>query len=359
MIHVFIGTKAQLIKMAPIMRSLQDKGINYNFVFSGQHQETIKDLRDNFGIKEPDITLHKGEDITSITKMLLWSIKLVWFTLRQKKRVWKGDKHGVVLNHGDTFSTLLGSILAKLSGLKNAHIESGLRSFKLFHPFPEELTRLIVFRCSDYFFCPGSWAENNVLKYKGVKINTEANTLYDALQMIKDKKVDASLNIPSRDYAVVSLHRFENLYKAQHLNRIVGLLEKAAEKIPLLFILHKPTKNKLIETGLLTRLEQNPKIETRPRYDYLNFISLVNKAKFVITDGGSNQEECCYLGKPCLLFRHATERQEGLGENVVLSEFNEKIIIDFITNFDDFECEEVKFNHTPTEKIVHTLKDYH
>ncbi len=358
MIHVFIGTKAQLIKMAPIMRALQDKKIDYNFVFSGQHQETINDLRANFNLKEPDIILYKGEDITSIFKMFIWSIKLVWFTLRHKKKVWKGDTTGIVLNHGDTFSTLLGSLLAKMSGLKNAHIESGLRSFNLFHPFPEELTRLIVFQCTDYFFCPGDWAEQNVKKYKGIKVNTEANTLYDALQLIKNSEAPATLNIPSTEYSIVSLHRFENLYKTQHLFKMVELLEEIAKIIPLLFILHKPTKNKLIKTGLLERLQQNQNIETRPRYDYQNFISLVNKAKFVVTDGGSNQEECYYLGKPCLLFRFATERQEGIGSNTVLSKFDSDIIMEFVQNYKKYEQQEMQFLFTPSERIIETLMPF-
>lgn len=344
--------------MAPIMRLLQMQNINYNFVFSGQHQETIEDLRANFGIKEPDIILYNGEDITSIYKMFLWSLKLIWFTLKNKSLVWKNDKHGIVLNHGDTFSTLLGSFLAKISGLKNAHIESGLRSFNLFNPFPEEITRLIVFRLSDYYFSPGEWAQSNLKKYKGIKINTHGNTLYDALKFIKDLEADSNLVIPNSKYGIVSLHRFENLFKQKQLKLIINLLNKISESIPLLFILHKPTLKRLKETGLLKTLEDNPNIELRPRYDYLNFIKLVNASDFVITDGGSNQEECYYLGKPCLLLRRATEREEGLGKNAVLSKFDSEIIDDFVKNFAYLEHNFLEIKNTPSEIIVETLKNF-
>lgn len=164
MIHIFVGTKAQLIKMAPIMVELQNRNIEYNFVFSGQHQETINDLRDDFGIREPDITLHLGKDITSIGSMFIWAMKLCWLGVTQRKRIWQGDKNGVVLNHGDTFSTLIGSLLARIAGLKSAHVESGLRSFNLFHPFPEEITRLLVFKLSNILFAPGEWALENLRK---------------------------------------------------------------------------------------------------------------------------------------------------------------------------------------------------
>ena len=129
MIHVFIGTKAQLIKMAPVMVELQHRGIPYNFIFSGQHQATVQNIRDEFGVKEPDVTLYEGRDITGILQMLVWSIRILFYSLRNRQAVWQGDKNGVVLNHGDTFSTLLGSLLARVSGQRSAHVESGLRSF--------------------------------------------------------------------------------------------------------------------------------------------------------------------------------------------------------------------------------------
>ena len=113
MIHVFIGTKAQLIKMAPVMCELQDRNIPYNFIFSGQHQATMQNIREEFSIKEPDVTLYSGKDITGIFQMLVWSIRILLYSLKNRKKVWKGDKDGIVLNHGDTFSTLLGSILAR------------------------------------------------------------------------------------------------------------------------------------------------------------------------------------------------------------------------------------------------------
>ncbi|HEY0894862.1 MAG TPA: UDP-N-acetylglucosamine 2-epimerase, partial [Cellvibrio sp.] len=220
MIHIFIGTKAQLIKMAPIMRTLQEKKINYNFIFSGQHQDTINDLRSNFGIKDPDIILYKGNDITGIAQMLAWMVGILFKTLFAKKKLWQGDKNGIVLNHGDTFSTLLGSLLAKLHGHRNAHIESGLRSFDIFNPFPEELVRRIVFLLTNLYYCPNEIAKENLHHHSGEKIITNGNTLYDALCTIKQQPTPDTLNIPPVPFAITSFHRFENIFNDSKLEKI-------------------------------------------------------------------------------------------------------------------------------------------
>ncbi len=359
MIHIFIGTKAQLIKMAPIMRGLQERGIEYNFIFSGQHKETISELRKNFGIKEPDIILHQGGDINSVPKMLAWIVKVVFRCLLNGRKIWKYDKHGIVLNHGDTFSTLLGSLLSKLYRLKNAHIESGLRSFNILHPFPEEITRLIVFRLSDYYFAPGPWALNNLAKYDGNKIDTTYNTLYDSLQIISSSTTPSNIDIPNEQYAVVTLHRFENIYHKNNLKDTIDLLLEISEEIKLLFILHNPTKRKLVKTRLINTLEEADNIELKPRQDYLSFISLIRKAEFVISDGGSNQEECYYLGKPCILFRNATEREEGLGKNVVLSNYDKNIIRNFCKDYKAYSHEESNFDTSPSNTIIDNLSDFY
>jgi UDP-N-acetylglucosamine 2-epimerase (non-hydrolysing) len=358
MIHVFIGTKAQLIKMAPVMRRLQQAGIQYNFIFSGQHKATIDDIRTEFGLKEPDVKLYDGPDITGILQMLFWSVRVFWFTLRHRKEVWRGDRNGIVLNHGDTFSTLLGTILAKVSGLKSAHVESGLRSFNLFHPFPEEITRRLTFSFSSLFFAPGQWAMDNLAGYRGIKINTQYNTLLDALKSYQASISDADVQIPEFKYGIVSIHRFENIFSRKKLERLTEILTNISNQQRLLLILHRPTQKKLQQFRLIERIEKCENIELRPRYSYFQFIRLMKNAHFVITDGGSNQEECYYLGKPCLIMRKATERKDGLGHNACLCYYQDDIIDDFIRNIDRFQQPElVHEGLSPSEIIVNTLKE--
>ena len=353
MIHVVIGTKAQLIKMAPVMKLLQEKKIQYNYISTGQHKDTMDDIHGNFGLKAPDYRLYEGSDITSVSQMTFWGVRNILRTIRNKHEIFNNDLNGIVFVHGDTFSTLLGAIMGKIAGLKVAHIESGLRSFNLFHPFPEEITRVLTFKLADYMFCPGEWAVNNLDKYRKKAINTRLNTLYDSLRQALPAIVRISgLEIPVGEYGVVTLHRFENICNREALNRVISIIEKLSKKKKLLFIMHKPTLIKIKKYGYLERLEVNPNIHMRPRYDYFQFIKLVVDAQFIVSDGGSNQEECYYLGKPILLLRKATERNEGLGRNCVLSEYSDAVIDEFIDNIDKYQCDFLDSGISPSEIII-------
>jgi UDP-N-acetylglucosamine 2-epimerase (non-hydrolysing) len=359
MIHVVVGTKAQLIKIAPVMAGLQSRNIAVNFIFTGQHQQTIAQLRENFGIKEPDVTLCSGRDITGIIQMFFWMTRILFKTLFRRREIFpKQGKEDIVLVHGDTFSTLLGALMGKIAGKKIGHVESGLRSFNIFHPFPEEITRLLTFSLSDYYFCPGNWAMANVEKYRGTKINTVFNTLFDALQLARQKTDSCTVEVPEDPFALVSLHRFENIFNRKIFQAIVDLLLAISAKMPLLFILHPPTEEKLKSFGFYERLAAAPNISLRPRYDYFNFVKLLLRCEFLITDGGSNQEEAHYLGKPTLLFRRATERQEGVGGNVVISNFEATTINGFVADYKKHETPPVTMKRSPTEIIIESLAPF-
>jgi UDP-N-acetylglucosamine 2-epimerase (non-hydrolysing) len=247
---------------------------------------------------------------------------------------------------------LLGALLGKLARLKVGHVESGLRSFNLFHPFPEEITRLLVFRLSNYFFAPNSDSVKNLEKYKGFIIKTEANTLYDALEIFKKFEHSIQIDLPDFPYVIITLHRFENIFNKESLQRIVSIVEHISKNHKVLFILHKPTKEKLQKFDLYTRLENNKNIEMRPRYDYFNFIKLLKKSLFVVSDGGSNQEECYYLGKPILLLRNATERPDGLNENCLLSYYSIEKIKFFLENYSIMNKAQKNFEVSPSRKIL-------
>ena len=358
MIHLIVGTKAQMVKIAPIMLELQNKDIPYNFIFTGQHQETMKALIDNFSTKDPDITLHKGEDITSIPAILIWMIRILWVTAFHRNHIFKNDKNGIVLVHGDTFSTLLGALMGKFCRLKVAHIESGLRSFNFLHPFPEEITRILTFALSDIYFCPGEWAIKNLANYQGEKHNTQFNTLLDSLRHVSTDFAPTKIYIPKEKFCVVTTHRFENVCNKNRFKRNIELIEFVANQMKCIFILHPITRRRLIQYNLYDRLANNSHIELTARYDYANFIQLLRCSEFVITDGGSNQEECFYLGKPCLLLRKKTERQEGLDANVVISEYNIDILKYFLKFYEQYKNPYLDDNISPSNIIVEKIKEY-
>jgi UDP-N-acetylglucosamine 2-epimerase (non-hydrolysing) len=352
-IHVVIGTKAQLVKMAPIMVNLQERNIPYNFIYTSQHKEKMGDLLANFGLKNPDYIMHQGrKDVSSVKQMFFWLLRCLFEFARKKSEIFGKTKTGIVLVHGDTFSTLLGALMGRLARLEVGHVESGLRSFNFFHPFPEEIIRFITVKLAQYYFCPGEWAVHNLRKEKGVKINVQQNTLLDSLRIALQGSDGLNVDIPDGKYGLVSLHRFENIFNARSLKRCIEIIEIIAQYYPLLFILHIPTMNKLKEFGFYERLEKNPNIGLRPRYDYFDFIALLNKSRFLITDGGSNQEECYYMNLPCLLLRKATERLEGLDNNVILSGYRLSKVHEFMKKLEHFERPHLQMNFSPSTIAV-------
>lgn len=145
MIHFFVGTKAQFIKMAPVMIEMRNRNIPFRYIDSGQYAELTGSLRKVFGLREPDVNLYgRNKDIVSISSAVGWTLKLSWASLTRRKwlreHVFCGG--GICLIHGDTLSTLLGMRMAKAAGLKVGHVEAGLRSFCMWNPFPEELIRV-------------------------------------------------------------------------------------------------------------------------------------------------------------------------------------------------------------------------
>jgi UDP-N-acetylglucosamine 2-epimerase len=122
-----------------------------------------------------------------------------------------------------------------------------------------------------------------------------------------------------------------------------------------IFVLHEPTKQQLMKFDLLSSLSQSTLVEMSPLLPYIEFVDLIAGADFIVTDGGSIQEECYYLNKPCMVMRSKTERIEGLGENVQLVEFSPNQIEYFLENYSSFKREEFKEDISPSEIIVDNL----
>ena len=362
MIHIFIGTKAQFIKMAPIMQKLNERGITYNFIDSGQHAGITNDLIKQFGLRPPDVYLRsKSGNIRTIPQALLWStrsLSLPLFNPKQSLKIIFNNRVGICLIHGDTLSTLISLIYAKRCGLRVAHIESGLRSYHPFDPFPEELVRLVAMRFSDILYASSEWAFNNLCKmgYQNKTINVGYNTGMDAIRFAV-KQVRGK-NRPKRPYVVVTIHRFETIYSRTRLKMTVRLVKRISRRRQVIFVLHEPTKQQLMKFDLLSSLSQSTSVEMLPLLPYIEFVDLIAGADFIVTDGGSIQEECYYLNKPCMVMRSKTERIEGLGENVQLVEFNPNQIEFFIENYSLFKREEFKENISPSEIIIDNLSPW-
>lgn len=356
-ITCLLGTRAQIIKMAPVIRELEKRQVSVNLVLTGQHKATMDTLITEFGITSVPNRLYDGPEISSIGRTVPWLTRCLLRLLRERKRFLPRDpRHGgVILVHGDTFSTLLGALAGKLCGLTVGHVESGLRSHNVFHPFPEELTRLAVFRLSDIAFCPGSWALNNLAGYKMWKVDIGGNTLADALAFAERQNREPPHPVPDEAFGVVSLHRFENVFRRARLEKIVELLEQAAARHLLVFVLHPATERNLKKFGLYQRIAENSRVTCWPRVGYFDFVNLMRRSRFVITDGGGNQEELSYLGKPTLLMRRATERTEGLGTTTTLCDYDANRLDGFLDSLGNCSPMPLRPTRSPSTELVRIL----
>jgi UDP-N-acetylglucosamine 2-epimerase (non-hydrolysing) len=346
-VHVFIGTKAQYIKTAPLLRLLVERGTPFRLIDSGQHAALATELRGELGTPEPDVRLGGDEDITSIRAAAGWAVRVaarLWSRRRLQREIF-GGQDGICVVHGDTPSTLLAAALARRAGLDVAHLEAGLRSRRVFHPFPEELIRRIVMRISTLLFAPDDDAEAN-LRRRGLGdrvVRTPGNTVVDALRWsLGDQPV------APQGPAIATMHRVENLHRRERVRGFVELLERLAHSREVTFVVHGPTEATVAPyRGRLAAAG----VRLIPLQAHRTFTRLLAAAPLVITDGGSVQEECALLGVPTLLWRAETERPDGLGANVVLSRYEPDTIAAVLATPERWRRPPATTTDRPTEVI--------
>ena len=314
-IAIVIGTRAEYIKMFPVMLELQKRNEDYYFMHTGQHN--LKDLCKTFGTKKPDVILSEEPDKSSKfntqeSKAIKWSIKMIFKIRKELKKI---SYLKYVLYHGDTLSTCVVSIgssrlLNWFKKYKNVHLEAGLRSDNNKEPFPEEIIRKIVTKFSDILIAP---SEQSKLNLKNKNVIELGNTILDSVDYAI--KIGKKKNLKALDnkFALVTVHRHENIKNKERLSKIVEILNSIT--IPVYFSLHDNTKSKLIEFGLYEELKNNQNIHFTKNMDYVSFIYQMSKCSLIVCDGGSMQEESLIFQKPCIILRMNTERQEGLESN--------------------------------------------
>jgi UDP-N-acetylglucosamine 2-epimerase (non-hydrolysing) len=363
-IHVFLGTKAQYIKTAPVLRLLDADGIDYRLIDSGQHASLSEGLRDELGVRAPDHRLASGVDITRIPQAAWWALKIAakMFNRAKLRQEVFGGHGGVCVVHGDTPSTLLSSLMAKRAGLKVAHLEAGLRSGHLLHPFPEELIRVVVMRVADILFAPDTDALRNLrkMKVRGAVVPLPGNTVVEALHhelgLHAAAAPDGTEPAPPGP-VIVTMHRVENLSRRERVEQLVTLVERIAATRPVRFVQHGPTIDTLGKREWGRRLDAAG-VERVGLATHGDFVAMLAAAPFVITDGGSIQEECALLGVPTLLWRGATERPDGVGANVVVSNYERHVIDAFVNDPDRHRIDAADTGATPSRVVVDHLLSY-
>ncbi|MFN3283400.1 MAG: non-hydrolyzing UDP-N-acetylglucosamine 2-epimerase [Pseudothermotoga sp.] len=305
------GTRPEVIKIAPVILYFRDRNEETITIATAQHREMMDMMVEVFNIK-PDYDLNIMTQNQSLNM-------IVARVMERLEPVLIKERPDIVFVQGDTTTAFTASLCAFHLSIPVAHIEAGLRSNNLYDPFPEELNRRLIDVSCKYLFAPTKRAKENLLR-EGVeesRIFVVGNTVIDALQLIKERVHMASLRkklIDSDGYILMTLHRRENI--GEKMKSILAATIKFVREndLKVVFPVHKNPKVREIVNQVI---DDNPHFVLMEPVDYLHFLSLLDGAKFVLTDSGGIQEEAPSFKKFVVVTRQTTERPElieaGLG----------------------------------------------
>ena len=322
-VSVIIGTRPEIIKMAPVIKELERQGREYFILHTGQHYSY------NLGrvffeqLKLPqakyNLEVGSGSHAEQTAKILIGV-----------ERILRKESPDIVLVEGDTNSVLAGALAATKLHIKVGHVEAGLRSYD--RQMPEEINRMLTDHCSDYLFAPTEKAKA-ILQGEGIpeeKIFVTGNTIVDAiyqnLEIAREREDSlSSLGVTLGGYFLVTLHRQENVDNRERFTSILkGLDEVAAEfHLPVIYPIHPRSRKRMSQFDLKSK-----NLKLIDPLDFLGFLQLASKARLILTDSGGVQEEACILNVPCVTLRDNTERPETIevGANILAGASPDKII---------------------------------
>jgi len=308
-IAIVVGTRPETIKMAPVIRELEKRRINFVFIHTGQHYNYNMSMQfiAELGLPEPDISfkLENHKPAAQIGEMM---VKL-------EKSLSKIDAK-MLLIQGDTNTMLASALTGVKLSLKVGHIEAGLRSYDW--RMPEEHNRRMVDHVSDMLFAPTERAKKN-LEDECVygKVYVTGNTAIDAVAQhlpLAETKLNITneIKFEAEDYALVTVHRAENVDNPKVLKNFVKAFLQSP--IFLVFPIHPRTLKRLKEFNLYHKLSSSKNIKLLPPVGYFDFLKLMKECKFILTDSGGIQEEVTspLIRKPVLVLRTSTERPEAV-----------------------------------------------
>ncbi len=313
-IAIILGTRPEIIKMAPVIRECQRRGLDYGIIHTGQHYSYQMDriFFEQLELPQPDHNLDAGSGNHG---------EQTGRILADLEKVLMAERPDVVLVQGDTNTVMAGALAASKLHIKVGHVEAGLRSYD--RSMPEEINRVVADHVSDYCFAPTETSKANLLK-EGIaeeKIHVTGNTIVDSVYQnleIAMRKVNilADLGLEPKGYFLVTAHRQENVDNKERLGEIIRGLEmvKSEFGLPVVFPVHPRTRKMVESFGF--ELDGIRAIEP---LGFLEFLQLEANARLALTDSGGVQEETCILGVPCVTLRDNTERPEtvDVGANVL------------------------------------------
>ena len=304
-IMLVAAARPNFMKVAPVLRSLERRGVEVVLVHTGQHHDAqMSDaFFDELDLRQPDHHLHCGGGSHAVqTANVMMAFEPLVADL---------DPYAVVVC-GDVNSTLACALVAAKASVPIAHVESGLRSRD--RAMPEEVNRIAVDHLSDWLLTPSADADAN-LALEGItrpRVWRVGNVMVDSLlhnrRRAEGSDVLERLGVSGGGHALLTLHRPSNVDVAPVLADLVDVALEVSRDRKVVFPVHPRTGQRLRDTGLMARLEAAPGVVLAPPLGYLDCLRLQDTADVVLTDSGGMQEETTVLGVPCLTLRESTER---------------------------------------------------
>ena len=348
-VHVMVvfGTRPEAIKMAPVVLAMKaNPEFKVTTVVTAQHREILDQVLELFHIV-PDIDLNimqANQTLTGITVRVIQGMEPVLTEYRPD----------ILLVQGDTSTAFVAGLAAFYQKIAVGHIEAGLRTDKIYDPFPEEMNRRLLSRLAEMQFPPTSWAYENLEKENLINSNTyiTGNTVTDALQIILNQlpnglpqdvrrvnypknestpehfadKSGYLLNLTTKNspkrIILVETHRRENL--GEPMANICRALRRLADKFADVEIIFSVHPNPKVREVVCPILQDHPQVHLLEPMPYTDLLRLMRASYLIMTDSGGIQEEAPSLGVPTIVLRKTTERPEGINSgNAVLAGHDE------------------------------------
>lgn len=306
LIHIIAAARPNFMKVAPLYHALSKVDwCRVALVHTGQHYDP--NMSDAFfqdlSLPAPDYHLGVGGGSnTEQTAQVMLAYERICL---EAKPAW-------IVVVGDVNATLACALVGIKCGVRTAHLEAGLRSFD--RQMPEEINRILTDAICDLLWTPSPDGDANLLRENidPARIERVGNIMIDAFEMMRGR-IEAThtylrFELAPSTYGVVTLHRPSNVDDKARLSLFVEQLEKAAERLPIVFPLHPRTRKMLQSFSLLERMQAISALHITEPLGYVDFMGLATRARVLLTDSGGIQEEATYLGIPCLTLRENTER---------------------------------------------------
>ncbi|MBU0518397.1 UDP-N-acetylglucosamine 2-epimerase (non-hydrolyzing) [bacterium] len=324
-----VGARPNFIKIAPILNEMarHTDEITPILVNTGQHydREMVDFFFQDLDIPAPNLNLGVGSGTHAAQTAKV---------MTAFERVCDDLVPDLILVVGDVNSTLACSLVATKLGIKVAHVESGLRSFD--RTMPEEINREVTDLLSDFLFTTSGEAEGNLLKM-GIpreKIHFVGNVMIDSLNghlsQARNRPVLKKLKLDDEEFVLLTLHRPSNVDNSMVLKGLLNVFEQIQHRIKIVFPAHPRTVKNIEKFKLTKKLKSLENLQIISPQGYLDFLSLVDKSKLVLTDSGGLQEETTVLGVPCLTLRSNTERPVTItvGTNILVGLDMDRILLE-------------------------------